>query len=342
MEPRDVRAAGAVVTRKGGEVLLVHRPKYDDWSFPKGKLDRGEHVVTAAVREVAEETGLDVRLGPALSRQRYRMSNGRWKAVDYWTARVAGSDDVSRYRPNDEIDAVEWVDWKDAQQRLTYPYDRDTLAEARPLRRRTRALVVLRHAEARSRNGVEEGRPAATARPARGDPVPAAGAAPGRLRRHGRPLLLQHPLRADGDAVRRRDRLAGEALRRAERGGRHRSRASSTSSTACSTATSTPASTWERGAVHPPAGAADRARRAAGARRRARARVDARGAPPQGSRRGDPARRALSLPLLPLGRPLVKRPGTSSCDRRRTPERVMPTGPAEFTARSPTAPWSFS
>ena len=153
MEPRDVRAAGAVVTRKGGEVLLVHRPKYDDWSFPKGKLDRGEHVVTAAVREVAEETGLDVRLGPALSQQRYRMSNGRWKAVDYWTARVAGSDDVSRYRPNDEIDAVEWVDWKDAQQRLTYAYDRDTLAEARPLRRRTRALVVLRHAEARSRNG---------------------------------------------------------------------------------------------------------------------------------------------------------------------------------------------
>jgi 8-oxo-dGTP diphosphatase len=153
MEPRDVRAAGAVVTRKGGEVLLVHRPKYDDWSFPKGKLDRGEHTVVAAVREVAEETGLDVRLGPALSPQRYRMSNGRWKTVDYWTARVAGSDDVSRYRPNDEIDAVEWVDWKDAQQRLTYPYDRDTLAEARPLRRRTRALAVLRHAEARSRNG---------------------------------------------------------------------------------------------------------------------------------------------------------------------------------------------
>lgn len=146
-----MRAAGAVVTRKGGEVLLVHRPKYDDWSFPKGKLDPGEHVVTAAVREVAEETGLDVRLGPALGRQRYRMSNGRWKAVDYWTARVVGSDDVSRYRPNDEIDAVEWVEWKSAMRRLTYPYDRDTLAEARPLRRKTRALVVLRHGKARSR-----------------------------------------------------------------------------------------------------------------------------------------------------------------------------------------------
>jgi 8-oxo-dGTP diphosphatase len=152
MEPRDVRAAGAVVTRKGGEVLLVHRPKYDDWSFPKGKLDRGEHVVTAAVREVAEETGLDVRLGPALSSQRYRMSNGRFKTVEYWTGRVIGSDDVSRYRPNDEIDCVQWVPWDAAMRRLTYSYDRDTLAEAKPLRRKTRALVVLRHGKARSRD----------------------------------------------------------------------------------------------------------------------------------------------------------------------------------------------
>ena len=148
-----MRAAGAVVTRKGGEVLLVHRPKYDDWSFPKGKLDPGEHPVTAAVREVAEETGLDIRLGPALSSQRYRMSNRRWKSVDYWTGRVIGSDDVTRYRPNDEIDAVEWVEWKDAMRRLTYPHDRDTLAEARPLRGKTRAVVVLRHGKARARGG---------------------------------------------------------------------------------------------------------------------------------------------------------------------------------------------
>lgn len=147
-----MRAAGAVVTRKGGEVLLVHRPKYDDWSFPKGKLDPGEHAVTAAVREVAEETGLDVRLGPALPRQRYRLANGRWKTVDYWMGRVIGADDVRRYEPNDEIDAVEWVEWKAAKHRLTYPYDRETLAEARPLRRRTRALVVLRHGKARSRD----------------------------------------------------------------------------------------------------------------------------------------------------------------------------------------------
>ncbi len=151
-----MRAAGAVVTRRGGEVLLVHRPKYDDWSFPKGKLDPGEHAVTAAVREVSEETGLDVRLGPGLAPQHYRMSNGRPKRVDYWTARVIGSDDVRRYRPNAEIDAVEWVDWEEAVARLTYDYDRDTLAEARPLRRRTRALVVLRHAKARPRNAWHE------------------------------------------------------------------------------------------------------------------------------------------------------------------------------------------
>ncbi|GAA5107774.1 NUDIX hydrolase [Alloalcanivorax gelatiniphagus] len=151
MEPRDVRAAGAVVMRKGRDVLLVHRPKYDDWSFPKGKLDPGEHAVTAAVREVAEETGLDVRLGPSLTSQRYRMSSGRWKSVAYWTARVIGSDDVAGYARNDEIDDVEWVAWEAAVRRLTYPHDRDTLAEARSLRRKTRALVVLRHGKARAR-----------------------------------------------------------------------------------------------------------------------------------------------------------------------------------------------
>jgi 8-oxo-(d)GTP phosphatase len=158
-EPRDVRAAGAVVTRKGGstepQVLLVHRPKYDDWSFPKGKVDPGEHQVAAAVRELAEETGLGVRLGPPLTPQRYRMSGGRFKHVDYWTAKVVGDDDVGRYGPNDEIDAVEWVPWTAAATRLTYPHDRETLAEARPLRRRTHALVVLRHAKAHARGDWE-------------------------------------------------------------------------------------------------------------------------------------------------------------------------------------------
>lgn len=146
----DVRAAGAVVFRPGRQVLLVHRGRYDDWSFPKGKLDRGEHETTAAVREVAEETGLHVRLGPPLRDQRYTVARGT-KTVHYWAGRVVGDDDVSGYAVNDEIDAVEWVDRDEAATRLTYDRDRATLREALGVRRRTQALVVLRHASARSR-----------------------------------------------------------------------------------------------------------------------------------------------------------------------------------------------
>jgi 8-oxo-dGTP diphosphatase len=142
-----------VVVRKGPEVLLVHRPKYDDWSFPKGKLDPGEHVTAAAVREVAEETGLDVRLGPPLSRQEYSVRNGqtRPKHVYYWVARVVGDDDVSAYRPNSEVDAVEWVRLDDAARLLSYRRDRETLAEFLGVRRKSFPLVVLRHTEATSR-----------------------------------------------------------------------------------------------------------------------------------------------------------------------------------------------
>ena len=150
----DVLAAGVVVFRPGRRVLLVHRPKYDDWSFPKGKLDRGEHQAVAAVREVAEETGLHVRLGPALSPQRYPLSDRpspRSKTVHYWVGRAVGDDDVSGYRPNAEIDGVEWVDAEEAAARLTYDYDRLTLAQALGRRRKTRAVILLRHAKARSR-----------------------------------------------------------------------------------------------------------------------------------------------------------------------------------------------
>ncbi|WP_036508122.1 NUDIX hydrolase [Nocardioides sp. URHA0020] len=153
MATNDVLAAGAVVFRPGKRVLLVHRPRYDDWSFPKGKLDAGEHVTAAAVREVSEETGLHVRLGTPLSAQRYPVTGGRTKQVSYWVGRAVGGDDVSDYRPNAEIDAVEWVRYDDAMDRLTYDYDRATLKEARPVRRKTHALVVLRHAQARTRKG---------------------------------------------------------------------------------------------------------------------------------------------------------------------------------------------
>jgi len=149
--PPDVRAAGVVTFRPGREVLLVHRPKYDDWSFPKGKLERWEHRAAAAVREVAEETGVHVRLGPPLTSQRYPTGR-RMKTVYYWTGRAVGDDDVSLYRPNHEIDQVAWVRIDKAEAMLTYDYDRETLAEAVKVRRRTHAIVVLRHARARSRS----------------------------------------------------------------------------------------------------------------------------------------------------------------------------------------------
>jgi len=147
---RDVMAAGVVVFGRGATVLLVHRPKYDDWSFPKGKLDAGERAPVAAVREVGEETGLTVRLGPPLGSQRYPVRDGM-KSVHYWSGRVVGDPDVSGYQPNDEIDDVAWVDVEKAPDVLTYERDVETLHDAldRPLK--TRTVAVLRHAVARSK-----------------------------------------------------------------------------------------------------------------------------------------------------------------------------------------------
>jgi len=147
--PGDVRAAGAVVLRKG-RVLLVHRPAYDDWSFPKGKLNRGETSAAAAAREVGEETGLRIRLGVPLARQSYP-NGSRTKIVDYWVGRVVGDHDVSGYLVNREIDDVRWVTVEKAAKRLSYRRDRETLAEALLAGRPTRALVVLRHGQARAR-----------------------------------------------------------------------------------------------------------------------------------------------------------------------------------------------
>lgn len=148
-------AAGAVVTRKskkGTEVLLVHRPKYDDWAFPKGKLDPGEHPTSAAVREVEEETGVRIVLGPPLARQTYTVRNGepREKLVHYWVGRLAAGEDgdLSGYAPNTEIDEVAWVPLERAGLRMTYERDRETLAEAMGFRKATSPLVVLRHGSA--------------------------------------------------------------------------------------------------------------------------------------------------------------------------------------------------
>ena len=150
MVARDVLSAGVVVFGPDRTVLLVHRPKYDDWSFPKGKLDPGERAASAAVREVLEETGVDVRLGPPLESQRYPIRDGM-KTVFYWTGRPVGEHDVGAYEVNAEIDDVRWVRIADAPDVLSYEHDVETLEEALGVRKRTRTVVVLRHGISRSR-----------------------------------------------------------------------------------------------------------------------------------------------------------------------------------------------
>jgi 8-oxo-dGTP diphosphatase len=121
----EVKAAGGVVWRADGaggvELVAVHRPRYDDWSLPKGKLDDGESWEEAALREVAEEVGLACRLGPELPTVAYTDNKGRSKAVRYWL--MEPEDGAADFTPNDEVDAMRWVDPETAAGLLSYPHD---------------------------------------------------------------------------------------------------------------------------------------------------------------------------------------------------------------------------
>jgi 8-oxo-dGTP diphosphatase len=118
-----LRAAGGVVRRDGEagpEVLLVHRPRYDDWSLPKGKRERGETDEQCAVREVAEETGFVCRLGAELLPSRYTDRKGRDKVVRWWVMTVVGE---RPFQPNHEVDGRRWVPAADAATLATYADD---------------------------------------------------------------------------------------------------------------------------------------------------------------------------------------------------------------------------
>ncbi len=123
-----VHAAGGLVVRsgdQGGEVLVVHRPKHDDWSLPKGKLQAGEQFEDAALREVEEETGYVCELEYEAGSVTYRDTQDRLKLVRYW--RMRPMEGEGRFTPTEEVDEIRWAPLGEARNLLTYPRDRDLL-----------------------------------------------------------------------------------------------------------------------------------------------------------------------------------------------------------------------
>jgi 8-oxo-dGTP pyrophosphatase MutT (NUDIX family) len=147
---REIAAAGSVVWRpvdQTVETAVVHRPRYADWSLPKGKLDRGETPRVAAWREVCEETGARVALGRFLVRTGYRVGADR-KVVDYFAGRyLSGS-----FTPSDEVDEVRWLPPGEARELVSYDHDRAVLDAFTALPAELTTMLLVRHAKAGSRS----------------------------------------------------------------------------------------------------------------------------------------------------------------------------------------------
>ena len=154
-----VYAAGAVLWRiekNQLKVALVHRGRYDDWSWAKGKVDPGETLPETAVREIREETGLKVKLGVPLGIQRYLLPNKNLKEVHYWAAKVSDKAlEGSNFKPNEEVAEVVWLTAAAASKRLSYSHDQEQLDQLVALHKKgqldTVPLIVLRHAKATAR-----------------------------------------------------------------------------------------------------------------------------------------------------------------------------------------------
>jgi 8-oxo-dGTP pyrophosphatase MutT (NUDIX family) len=148
-QAKTVAAAGGIVwrTRDGvGEVLLVHRSRYDDWSWPKGKLLPAEAALVGAVREVGEEVGASVAVQQRITTVRYSLGDIR-KKVTYWSMRYLGGE----FERNDEVDAVEWLPVEPAARKLSYDLDRSVLADFTVMPVPDSVLVLVRHAKAGKR-----------------------------------------------------------------------------------------------------------------------------------------------------------------------------------------------
>ncbi len=146
-----IRAAGTVLWRPGPdgpEILLVHRPRYDDWSLPKGKREPGEHLLITAVRETQEETSVRPVLGPPMGTVSYPVRSLP-KRVNYWSAVTA-----DEAKPSHEIDDAVWLPLDEAADWLSYPHDREVVSRLVP--RETVPLIILRHASAVPKDGGDD------------------------------------------------------------------------------------------------------------------------------------------------------------------------------------------
>ncbi len=148
---KPILAAGAVLWRhvdgsSDVEVAIIHRPRYDDWSLPKGKLDSFETEPAGAVREIYEETGHRAHLGRALATVRYSVPEGP-KRVRYWAARALGGE----FTATAEVDDLVWMSARDAMGKVSYPHDRKVLRRFTKLPADTKTLLIVRHGTAGSK-----------------------------------------------------------------------------------------------------------------------------------------------------------------------------------------------
>lgn len=141
------------------EVAIVHRPRYNDWSFPKGKLDRGEELISCAYRETLEETGFNTKLGVYIGEIEYFTVDGL-KKVHYWASQL--HDPNQEFKANNEVDLLQWVEIDTAEEKLTRVGDREILAKFADAPIETTPLILLRHAKALVRSewqGDDDDRP---------------------------------------------------------------------------------------------------------------------------------------------------------------------------------------
>lgn len=203
MDPARLAAPGEVIDPADIEVLMVHRPRYHDWSWPKGKAEHGEPLVAAAVREVEEETGQVVTLGAPLTTQRYRLGGGQTKEVHYWVGTPVSGGPAAFVRapvaraPRTEIDRAEWVAPERAAEMLTRRGDRrllsDLLARAREGRLVTTTLLVLRPGQGLTPRLDEAGdvhAPASPSASSGGSAAPAEASAPSKPRPAPTPAMV--------------------------------------------------------------------------------------------------------------------------------------------------------